>query len=335
MVALAVGNVASIPKCANKDDNPHADNIDNGGFQRTKLKSQQHQINKTNDEQQTVNDGGKQIESTSDKQPTSTPPWEPETYFIRGARKFLSNNERDLVWSVFSKMGKKTITSEDIKKQVLSNNDFKIMFNALVKGLFEGNLVGRQKAEQAIKSSYRSQARGGKGGLLLPTDGTAQCDESNPETDRDEGEHRHAKSNDVEDITHTTPDPTHAEMNTGAVDTLQPKDLTSGDADFERGPRRFLSDREKKIVKDVFARGGRKTITIPEIRYEVARNDVLSTMFFNLVESQYNGNKVGRQKAEQAIKSSFRYPSIIAQCMSQLFQFGSSVPSNIDYWLAN
>ena len=89
---------------------------------------------------------------------------------------------------------------------------------------------------------------------------------------------------------------------------IQKDDLTilENNILFERGARKFLSDHEKLKVKDTFQRDGRKTITIMDIRNEVAKNEAFKNMFDSIVNSNYNGSTVGRQKAEQAIKNSFR-----------------------------
>ena len=85
--------------------------------------------------------------------------WKPEKYFIRGPRKFLSDSERQLVWDTFKDIGKNTLTSEDIRLQIVKKEEFYQMFEALILGRYNGNIIGKQKAEQVVKSSFRSQSR--------------------------------------------------------------------------------------------------------------------------------------------------------------------------------
>ena len=80
--------------------------------------------------------------------------------FIRGKRRFLTNKERDLVFKTFEfDETKKHITFDDIRKAVAENEEFREMFEELVNSEYEGSKVGRRKAEEAIRSSYRTHYR--------------------------------------------------------------------------------------------------------------------------------------------------------------------------------
>mgnify|MGYP003308220517 CR=1 FL=1 len=75
---------------------------------------------------------------------------------------------------------------------------------------------------------------------------------------------------------------------------------------FIRGPRTFLSKKERHIIKTTFEESGKITITRQEIRDAIENNKEFSDMFSNLLDSDYEGEKVRREKAELAIQASFR-----------------------------
>ena len=76
--------------------------------------------------------------------------------FVRGKRRFLTNKERDLVIKTLGGESQKHISFDDIRKAVAENVEFREMFEELVNSEYEGSKVGRKKAEEAIRSSYRT-----------------------------------------------------------------------------------------------------------------------------------------------------------------------------------
>ena len=175
------------------------------------------------------------------------------------------------------------------------------MFNSLITSQHEGKAVGRQKARHVIKSSFRSQMR-----KVTSSPNSAVNSQI-----RKENEQFH-------------PDRNERVLPMKSIIFTQKKgQAIDADISFERGPRKFLSDYEKWMVKRTFEKEGRKTITVMDIRNEVANNEAFKTMFNSIVNSSYNGSIVGRHKAEQGIKNSFRY-------QFRAFDVGESKISSMD-----
>ena len=271
----------------------------------------------------------KSSEIRNDKEPIVKVVWQPEQHFIRGSRKFLSSSERDLVWRTFKNVGKYTITSEDVKLEVMKRKEFCCMYNSLVSSFYNGVVIGKQKAEHAIKSSFRSQMRKynpSSSSDLLEAENSEDCNLSdeaatrkskskeslkvpdNNGVSKDENNESNLNSECAgsDDIIHNKMVNIRNKNNLPKMDSSQDFKKDNTDLLFDRGQRKFLSDTEKSIVKATFQKEGRKTITITDIRSEVATNEKFRTMFNSIVNSTYNGSLVGRHKAEQAIKASFR-----------------------------